>query len=225
MIRIFTVFLIFLACSEMEIYKRWKDKSEKYPVSVLREIGDSLNSPKFRRRIARTPFGPKILDLALNISKNLNYANLPLDSLVKCAYGMKGVVMFIYDFGLFDERWSESLFAYKNILSHALKKLYKVQDLDSLEKITYALQPPIMAGIYKKEYLSLIELYRSKSIARGEVRWGMSEEDVIKAWGEPDSVDTVYSVSNASFGKIMHWIKEGKGVLILDGRVEDIFEE
>ncbi len=210
-------------CNEMQLLNKWEERANREPTKVLKEIGDSLNSPKFRRRIARTPAGPKILNLALKISKSIDYDNLSMENLVESADGMKGAIMFIYDFGLFDERWTDALYSYKTILSSALRKLMYVENLDSLEKITHSLQPPFMAGIYKKDYEKLIELYRSKSVANGEIRWGMSEEDAIKVWGEPESVDTVYSVSNASFGKIMRW--GNKAVLILNGRVEDVFEE
>ncbi|MEO0138998.1 MAG: hypothetical protein ABIL16_04845 [candidate division WOR-3 bacterium] len=219
------ILLGILSCSEYGIFKDWEKRAQKEPISVLREIGDSLRSPKFKRKMATTPLGPKVLDLAIKISKDLDYYKLPIDSLVKCSDGLKSVVLFVYDFGIFDERWSDVLFAYREILRAALYKMENIDDLDSLERITYALQPPLMAGIYKKEYEKLIDLYRSKSVANGEIRWGMGEGDVIEAWGEPDSVDTVYSISNASFGKILYWKDRGKGVLILDGRVEDVFEQ
>jgi len=98
----------------------------------------------------------------------------------------------------------------------------KINSLDSLEYITKALEPVIMAGSYRGDYERLIDLYRERSVSDGTVRWGMSEEDVIKVFGEPERVDTVYSVSMGSFGKMMIW--KDKGVLVVDGKVYEVFE-
>jgi hypothetical protein len=200
----------------------WEKRSEKEPVSVLREIGDSLSSPSFRKKVSLDPTSDKILDLALRIALSLNYRDMPIDSLIEVAQGLKGVIAFLYDFGKFDENWTNSIFAYKQILKSALVKMEKINSLDSLEYITKALEPVIMAGSYRGDYERLIDLYRERSVSDGTVRWGMSEEDVIKVFGEPERVDTVYSVSMGSFGKMMIW--KDKGVLVVDGKVYEVFE-
>jgi hypothetical protein len=192
------------------------------PVSVLREIGDSLSSPSFRKKASLDPTSDKILDLALRIALSLNYRDMSIDSLIEVAQGLKGVIAFLYDFGKFDENWTNSIFAYKQILKSALVKMEKINSLDSLEYITKALEPVIMAGSYRGDYERLIDLYRERSVSDGTVRWGMSEEDVIKVFGEPERVDTVYSVSMGSFGKMMIW--KDKGVLVVDGKVYEVFE-
>jgi hypothetical protein len=147
---------------------------------------------------------------------------MSIDSLIEAAQGLKGVIAFLYDFGKFDENWTNSIFAYKQILKSALVKMEKINSLDSLEYITKALEPVIMAGSYRGDYERLIDLYRERSVSDGTVRWGMSEEDVIKVFGEPERVDTVYSVSMGSFGKMMIW--KDKGVLVVDGKVYEVFE-
>jgi hypothetical protein len=215
--------LIFLfGCSGQALLEGWERRSEKEPVSVLREIGDSLSSPSFRKKASLDPTSDKILDLALRIALSLNYRDMPIDSLIEAAQGLKGVIAFLYDFGKFDENWTNSIFAYKQILKSALAKMEKINSLDSLEYITKALEPLIMAGSYRGDYERLIDLYRERSVSDGTVRWGMSEEDVIKVFGEPERVDTVYSVSMGSFGKMMIW--KDKGVLVVDGKVYEVFE-
>lgn len=215
--------LIFLfGCSGQTLLEGWEKRSEKEPVSVLREIGDSLSSPSFRKKASLDPTSDKILDLALRIALSLNYRDMPIDSLIEVAQGLKGVIAFLYDFGKFDENWTNSIFAYKQILKSALVKMEKINSLDSLEYITKALEPVIMAGSYRGDYERLIDLYRERSVSDGTVRWGMSEEDVIKVFGEPERVDTVYSVSMGSFGKMMIW--KDKGVLVVDGKVYEVFE-
>jgi len=220
--RVWWIAFILFGCSGQKLLEVWEERAEREPVSVLREIGDSLSSSNFRKRISLDPTSDRILDLAIRIALSLNYREMPLDSLIEAAQGLKGVISFLYDFGKFDENWTNSIFAYKQILKSAFGKMGKIENPDSLEYITRALQPAIMAGAYKGDYERLIDLYRERSISNGEVRWGMSKENVLRVFGEPERVDTVYSVSSGSFGKMMLW--KDKGVLVVDGKVQEIFE-
>ncbi len=214
--------IVLYGCAGNGLVESWEKRAENEPVSVLREIGDSLSSPSFRKRISLDPTSNRAVDLAVGISLSLDYHKMPLDSLVVSAQGLKGVILFLYDLGKFDKNWTKSIFAYKRILKSALEKMKNMEDLDSLEYITKALQPAIMAGAYREDYERLIDLYRERSVSDGTVRWGMDEEDVLRIFGEPERVDTVYSVSSGSFGKIMLW--KDKGILVIDGKVQEVFE-
>ena len=214
--------LALFGCSNQSLVETWENRAKEDPVSVLKEIGDSLSSPKFRKKISLDPNYGKILDLATRIALSLNYGKMPLDSLIESAQGLKGLISFLYDFGKFDENWTNSIFAYKQLLRSALVKMEKVENPDSLEYIAKALEPVIMAGSYKADYEMLLKLYRERSVSGGEVRWGMGEEEVLRVWGEPERVDTVYSVSSGSFGKMMFW--KDRGVLVVDGKVQEVFE-
>ncbi len=220
--RVWWIPFVIYGCSGKGLVEIWEKRAENEPVSVLREIGDSLSSPSFRKRIFLDPTYNRVVDLAVGISLSLDYHKMPLDSLVVSAQGLKGVILFLYDLGKFDENWTKSIFTYKRILKSALEKMKNMENLDSLEYITKALQPAIMAGAYREDYEGLIDLYRERSVSDGTVRWGMDEEDVLRIFGEPESVDTVYSVSSGSFGKIMLW--KDKGILVIDGKVQEIFE-
>ncbi len=220
--RVWWIPFVIYGCSGKGLVEIWEKRAENEPVSVLREIGDSLSSPSFRKRIFLDPTYNRVVDLAVGISLSLDYHKMPLDSLVVSAQGLKGVILFLYDLGKFDENWTKSIFTYKRILKSALEKMKNMDNLDSLEYITKALQPAIMAGAYREDYEGLIDLYRERSVSDGTVRWGMDEEDVLRIFGEPERVDTVYSVSSGSFGKIMLW--KDKGILVIDGKVQEIFE-
>ncbi|NPA80231.1 MAG: hypothetical protein GXO29_04195 [Thermotogae bacterium] len=214
--------LMLLGCGN-PLLKSWEEKAKRDPVAVLEEIGDSLNSTAFRKKMSLTPLGPKVSNFVGELLLNLNYDALSLESLLRVADALKSYMQFLYDYGLFDERWERAVFSYREVLRAVKRRVASVEDLDSLAHITRRLKPPITARAYKKEYESLIEMYRRRSLQEGDIRWGMREEDVIALWGEPESVDTVLSVAGSSFGKLLNY--GDRQVLIIDGKVEDVFEK
>ncbi len=215
--------LLLLTSCGVSLTERWERRAREEPVEVLVEMADSLNSPSFRKKMNLTPLGPKVANLFSDILTSLKYYDLTLKDLLRVADADKSYIQYLYDHGLFDERWEKAVFAYREILRAARRKLAGVKDLDSLAEITRHLKPPITARAYKREYEDLVDLYREKTLSEGEVRWGMSERDVKEVWGEPESVDTVLSVAGSSFGKILHY--GDRSVLVIDGRVEDVFEK
>ena len=217
-----SVAVLLLGCGA-SLVERWERRAEKDPIGVLVEMADSLNSPSFRKKMSLTPLGPKVSNLFSDILTSLKYYDLSLEDLLRVADADKAYIQYLYDYGLFDDRWENAVFAYREILRAARRKLAKVEDLDSLAEITRHLKPPITARAYKGDYEALVDLYREKTLSEGEVRWGMSEEDVRKVWGEPEAVDTVLSVAGSSFGKLLHY--GDRSVLVIDGRVEDVFEK
>ncbi|NPB02936.1 MAG: hypothetical protein GXO39_00780 [Thermotogae bacterium] len=184
-------------------------------------MADSLESSSFRRKMNLTPLGPKVSDLFSDILLTLDYGNMPLDKLLNVASALRSYMRYLYDYGLFDDRWERAVYSYREVLVAVKKRLSRVKDLDSLAEITRDLKPPIMARAYKKEYENLIDLYRHRSMEEGDLRWGMSEEDVRTLLGEPDAVDTVLSVAGSSFGKLLHY--GDTSVLIIEGKVEEVF--
>ncbi len=219
---IFLIAVLITGCG-VSLVERWEKKAQKDPVGTLLEMADSLNSSSFRRKMSMTPLGPKVSNLFSDVLTSIRYGELSLEDLLKVAEANKAYIRYLYDYGLFDDRWETAVFSYREILKAARRKLEKVEDLDSLAEITRYLKPPITARAYKKEYESLVDLYRIRTMEEGEVRWGMSERDVKEIWGEPESVDTVISVAGSSFGKILHY--GDRSVLIIDERVEDVFEK
>ncbi len=219
---IFLIAVLITGCG-VSLVERWEKKAQKDPVGTLLEMADSLNSSSFRRKMSMTPLGPKVSTLFSDVLTSIRYGELSLEDLLKVAEANKAYIRYLYDYGLFDDRWETAVFSYREILKAARRKLEKVEDLDSLAEITRYLKPPITARAYKKEYESLVDLYRIRTMEEGEVRWGMSERDVKEIWGEPESVDTVISVAGSSFGKILHY--GDRSVLIIDERVEDVFEK
>ncbi len=215
--------LLLLTSCGVSLTEKWERRAREEPVEVLVEMADSLNSPSFRKKMNLTPLGPKVANLFSDILTSLKYYDLTLKDLLRVADADKSYIQYLYDHGLFDERWEKAVFAYREILRAARRKLAGVKDLDSLAEITRHLKPPITARAYKREYEDLVDLYREKTLSEGEVRWGMSERDVKEVWGEPESVDTVLSVAGSSFGKILHY--GDRSVLVIDGRVEDVFEK
>jgi len=161
----------------VSLVERWEKKAQKDPVGTLLEMADSLNSSSFRRKMSMTPLGPKVSNLFSDVLLSIKYDELSLEDLLKVAEADKAYIRYLYDYGLFDERWETAVFSYREILKAARKKMEKVEDLDSLAEITRYLKPPITARAYKKEYESLVDLYRLRTMEEGEVRWGMSEKD------------------------------------------------
>ena len=201
----------------------WEKEAESDPIGTLYEIADSLNSPSFRKRMRYSPLAPKVSNLFITILEGIRPDTLNLSDALKLAEALNLYMKYLYDFGLFDERWERAVFAYKLLLSGVKRRLRDVNDLDSLASITRKLKPFVSSRVYKAEYESLIDMYRRRSIESGDIRWGMKEEDVYEILGYPQRVDSVMSISESSFGKILHY--PGKKILIMRGRVEDIFGE